>query len=338
MKERWPMDSAEPDYPAGAGGYRLGTPLTLPPIPYSRVLMEMAFSPDGRLLAVATGDGRVPLWDPASAENLRTVSGAGGSAYALAFSPDGRLLAVGGDGGVSLWDPATAEHRRTLRGHSGEVRGVAFGPDGRLLASAGSDGTVRLWDLASGEILHTMTGRTDRVSWPPWRSATGENPRTVIADSFARVRFGRDGRLLAVGSRNGSVRLWDPADGGEPRTLTGHAGSVDGLAFSPGGRLLASGGDTTVRLWDPATGENLHVLSHGANVCGLAFSPGGRLLASACEDRTARLWDPVGGKLLHTVTGHMDMVFEVAFSPGGRLLATGTGDGVVKLWPVTPAS
>jgi len=98
------LDGGRPEDHVGPDGYLTGEPLTLPPIPYSRVLMDMAFRPDGRLLAVATGDGRVPLWDPATGENLRTMSGAAGSANALAFRPDGRLLATGtGDGVVKIW-------------------------------------------------------------------------------------------------------------------------------------------------------------------------------------------------------------------------------------------
>ena len=118
------------------------------------------------------------------------------------------------------------------------------------------------------------------------------------------------------------------------RTLTGHTAAVWGVAFSPDGRLLATGSDEgTARVWDTATGEHLRTLAgHAGGVRGVAFSPDGRLLATASRDGTARLWDPAAGKHLRTLTGHAGTLWGVAFSPDGRLLATASVDGTARLW------
>jgi WD40 repeat protein len=118
------------------------------------------------------------------------------------------------------------------------------------------------------------------------------------------------------------------------RTLTGHAGWVRGVAFSPDGRLLATASiDRTARLWDPATGECVRTLTgHAEAVHGVAFSPDGRLLATASDDRTAKIWDPVTGECVRTLTGHAAGLRGVAFSPDGRLLATASIDKTARLW------
>ena len=170
-----------------------------------------------------------------------------------------------------------------------------------------------------------------------WELPEGATTR-LGKGSIREIQYAPDGRTLASGSRDNTIRLWDPVTGEQEQTLAGNTNPVLSVAFSPDGRTLASGAvDKTVRLWDLVTSElKRRITGHPDMVFSVAFSPDGRTLASGAEDATVRLWDPVTGELKRTLTGHSNVVSNVAFSPDGQTLASGATDGTVWLWdPVT---
>ena len=150
------------------------------------------------------------------------------------------------------------------------------------------------------------------------------------------VSFSTDGKTLASGSDDKTIKIWDVTTGKEIRTLNGHSDGVESISFSPDGKTLASGSrDNTIKLWDITTGEEIHTLpGHSSPVESISFSPDGKTLASGSYDKTIKLWDVTTGKEIRTIKGDSSLVLSVSFSPDGKTLA-GSSDNTIKLWDMT---
>ncbi len=148
------------------------------------------------------------------------------------------------------------------------------------------------------------------------------------------VAWSHDGRHIATGSADRTVRLWDAASGSEIRSIAGHNGAVASVAFSPDDRrVVTTGEDGTARVWDLATGRPLTVFAeHTSQVYSAEFSPDGRQIVSGSRDRTVRVWDAATGEQIAVLDAHQGPVTRVSFSPDGKRLLSASVDGTAKVW------
>ncbi|MEZ2232874.1 NB-ARC domain-containing protein [Microcoleus sp.] len=318
--------------------------------------LSIAFSPDGKLLAMGDTNSEVHLWQMPEVRLLRTGKEYGSIVLSVAFSPDGKTLATGGSNGtINCWDVSSWSIRQILQGNHSSVLGVAFSPDGKMLASGIGDGTVRFWDWSNGRCLLTLPAHKSQawsIAFSPqgnilasggddgilklWDVSTGKCLKMFESDcrQIRSVAFSPDGKTVARGGHDALIRIWDISTDRVASICSGHSQIVMSVAFSPDNQILAScSEDSTVRLWEVASGECFKTLQgHTSRVSSVAFRPDGKILASTGEDCTVRLWDVKTGRCLKTVLGQSNPVNSVVFSPDGQTLAS--SDRAVRLWNI----
>jgi WD40 repeat protein len=325
---------AEDSKPSTAAGSTIQNPKSNLLTGHAGWVRSIAFSPDGEVLASASSDRTIKLWDYETGDCLRTCTGHQSSIYSIAFSATGDLMVSGsGDRTVKLWDCYSGTCIKTLSGQTNEVCSVAVSSDNQTIACVSLDQTMRLWDYHSGYCLKSWYGNTD------WALPVAFSP--IPPSSLAEEGTGG---ILASGSNDKTVKLWNWQNGDCIRSLQGHTDFIYGLAFSSDGQILASAStDSTVRLWNVNTGECFQILQgHTDWAYAVAFHPeilpssldqgAGGILASGSADCTVKLWNWRTGQCLKTLTGHTDKIQGIAFSPDGQVLASGSADQTIRVW------
>lgn len=294
---------------------------------------QVAFSPDGKLLAAEAGDNTLHFWDAETGQEVGKLVHPG-MVVSASFHPKGQLRARRGppdpaagltegllvtgcnDNAIRVWDSATFKEVRHIEGHLGGYMAVAFAPDGNTIASAGGTHTIQLWDAATGKQLRAGEGHQ------------GE----VFAGGFLG---GARSQVLTTIGRDNVVRFWDPISARELRRLDNLGDTFERIAVSGDAKLIATIGDDDeiIRLWDAATGKQVRELS--GKVVSLTFSPAGltgpTLLAGVDINGQVTVWDTATGAAANPFKDNIRAASNVSFTPDGAALVCEGLDNVVRL-------
>ena len=234
---------------------------------HTDIILSLSLSPNGKTLASGSTDKTVALWDLETRDLICILANRKDPIHSVTFSPDGKLLASGGESKyktvdgkkttIYLWDTNSKELIRTFSGHDLRVNTLAFSPDSKTLASGSNDATVRLWDVDSGKQLHVLDGHSSNVS---------------------TVAITPNGTSL-ISSGGGGIKVWDIKTGELQQTFSRESEYIKCLALNPTGQLLGFGVHDGIEIWNLTNSEKVQYLDFKWSIS-IAFSPDGKLLAS----------------------------------------------------------
>lgn len=308
-----------------------------PPLPKNPKpgVVGLSITRDGKTLIAAGGDGIIRVWDVATGQLQRTLTGHTNAIYKANLSPNEKLIGSSSrDQTARIWDFASGRELHQLTGFHCAVKAIAFSPDSKTAAAVGNDDIVKLWDVKTGRELKSLVH--------------SDSPN--VDTSTYSVVFSRDGKKIYVGNGDGTISEWDVASGEETDVWKAHNDTIIDLTFSPDYRLLASNGynEANVKLWDLASRHELRTFGE-TKTAGLlkqshvtAISPNGKMIATSVagfDEKQQRyvyvrtyVWNMETGEKLFTFEGQQFDVGGLVFTPDNRYLISGSADMTIKFY------
>ena len=313
-----------------------------------------AFSPDLLMIAIGSEDGAFGVWRVETSQPIIAPLKMAAIATKVEFSPDGNILATTWGGGITFWDARRWAKLKEFQAHDSQVLWIEFSPDGRRLVSAAFNRPLKIWDVASGQMLGQPIEAERpfayfKLSPDGTRLATrSQNGVARVWDAFTGVarsepfehagpvtdlNFSPSGQFILTASQDGMAQVWE-AQAGQAKAFTVKTTDLyPSASFSPDGRLVIRTSERRAEAFDSQTGQRVgKPMVHSDEIYRMKFSPDGKKLATASWDGMGRVWDPQTGEPLTPPLQHQRRLYAIAFSPDSRVVATGSEDTTARLW------
>ncbi|QSV56278.1 MAG: hypothetical protein HEP80_23145 [Dolichospermum sp. UKL201] len=320
---------------------------------HNDAVRSVTFSPNGKIIATASEDNTVRLWNINGKEIRRFITN--NQVFRnVKFSPNNKIIAaIGANNTIKIWE-INGEELITLKGQDNQdnfMNSLCFIPDSKIIAAPSQDNTIQLWSI-DGQEIKTLKGH----KFPIWSiscslnskniitadlggfiiiwSANGEKIKTWKAgnQSIFDVSFSPDGKTIVTAGGDTTIKLWN-LDGKELKTIGKHDNYVTSVSFSSDGQTIISGSaDNTVKLWSIEGKELKTLKGHNNSVFSVSFNPDHKIIASASADNTVKLWNL--DQEPKTLIGHSDSLWAINFSPNGKIIASAGDDKTIQLWSI----
>jgi WD40 repeat protein len=281
---------------------------------HTKAINDIAFSIDSKLLASASDDNNIIIWNTGDGSLVYSLKGHTDRVTKLKFSKDGKLLASSSqDNTIKIWRLSDRKLLYTLKNNGGYIHSISFSPDNKTIVCGSDDSTIKIWRVSDGTLLDILVGH----QYPVFT-----------------IDFSPDGKYLASGSADSTIRIWRIQDMKLMHTLIGHQNFISTVRFSPDGKTLVSRcWSDKLNIWRFSEGSLVKELSDpNLNIRTFSYSPDGKVISGGCSDRTIKFWSSIDGTLLRTIKSpHVwDKITSLSYSPDGKNLACGVSSDIYK--------